>query len=144
MGSSFVLFDAPLKITPWHFRSSESGNCPWKHFCSFLFFFMYPWKLPWGTFGLGKAGYCTHKNVHGYGAFKGKSISSLLFCKRQVSLLSLFYCLFCPSLLFFLPLTFSFSAHSIFFLFFFFFAAHFFLLLTGCLKNKDEIKIKTN
>ena len=121
MGSSFVLF------------------------CSFLCISM---ELPWGTFGLGKAGYCTHKNVHGYGAFKGKSIFSLPFCKRQVSHLSFFNVYFVRRSVFsaahfFLNLTFPFSAHSNFFFFFFccplFFAAH---LFSGVLKTKTKSRLR--
>ena len=73
-----------------------------------------------------------------YGAFKGTSISSLLFSKTQVLLLSFFILdfvrrysfsavpLFLSPLIFFLQLTSSFAAHSNFFFVFFFFAAHFF------------------
>ena len=85
-----------------------------------------------------------------YGAFKGTSISSPLFSKRQVLLLSFFILdfvrrysfsavpLFLSPLIFFLQLTFSFAAHSNFFLVFFFFFSlpTFFILTFGRLENK--------
>ena len=125
MGSSFVLFYVSMEITLGQF--------------------------------LGKAGYGTHKNVHTYGAFKGKSISLLLFGKRQVSLLSFFNLdfarrsfFFCRTLVFrrsvFPAAHFFLSPLAQFFFFFFFLLPTFFCCSPyfGCLKSKDEIKIKIN